>query len=316
MNPEHAQMHGSYGMVNEFVNGHYGSDVLRDGTRHRFSLCEYCIDYLFSLFKMPPGMEDYMDGKLSRRPWMSAIGEMKQKALRGGESLRNQIVKESERRAAARQTLALARADTACTTCHTPLNNAQVFMDRISFGSNWELSGSYFNVSGKRNDGIILSNVKHPADERRVSAQWLVQNGKEVSGDAIHRDPPDVGYMIALVREQKNVTQWGLAAALEMTAGTLGHIENGTTYFTPEQLDVACKYLHITKEKLFTLAEKFSKDWRRETTRLKEAFQRANPGTERRHAMTALAGHIHTARSNDDAEWALAEFREIAHIKS
>jgi hypothetical protein len=64
------------GLVDAEVSGGYsstpgnGSGALDDRTSYRFSLCEFCLDWLFSQFKIPPTVKD-MDGD-SIGPWKPA----------------------------------------------------------------------------------------------------------------------------------------------------------------------------------------------------------------------------------------------------
>lgn len=53
------------GMVEVNVTGGYpstpgnGGGALDDGMRYDFSLCEFCLDYMFSNFKIPVAVSDY-----------------------------------------------------------------------------------------------------------------------------------------------------------------------------------------------------------------------------------------------------------------
>ena len=64
------------GLVDAEVSGGYsstpgnGSGALDDRTSYRFSLCEFCLDWLFSQFKIPPAVKD-MDGD-PIGPWKPA----------------------------------------------------------------------------------------------------------------------------------------------------------------------------------------------------------------------------------------------------
>ena len=54
------------GMIDAEVTGGFfstpgnGSGALDDLTAYQFSLCEWCLDWLFGKFKKPPVLEDYM----------------------------------------------------------------------------------------------------------------------------------------------------------------------------------------------------------------------------------------------------------------
>lgn len=59
----------SYGMVNETVYGGYestpgnGSGALDDCTAYTFSLCEFCLDWLFSRFMIPVAIVNSLDSE-------------------------------------------------------------------------------------------------------------------------------------------------------------------------------------------------------------------------------------------------------------
>lgn len=181
MNPDHANLRGSYGMINVTADGGYGSDVLLDATRHRFSLCEYCLDHLFSQFTKPPGLEDYMSGTLLKQPWMSLVDRLNNEGDHGISAERMaEIVADINRRAAARAERALATMETACDTCDSWLENAPAFVRRIAINSLWDVGSTRYTVWSRTNEGILLRNVNNPADERRIGARWLLKNGKRV----------------------------------------------------------------------------------------------------------------------------------------
>jgi len=56
------------GLIDADVVGGYhstpgnGCGALDDGTRYRFNLCEFCLDWLFSHFTVPVKMYDYTSG--------------------------------------------------------------------------------------------------------------------------------------------------------------------------------------------------------------------------------------------------------------
>jgi hypothetical protein len=58
----------NYGMTNAKVSGGYestagnGHGALDDCETYTFSLCEFCLDWLFSKFKVPVDITDYMNG--------------------------------------------------------------------------------------------------------------------------------------------------------------------------------------------------------------------------------------------------------------
>lgn len=48
-----------YGMIEQTVEGGYGSEVLEDLTTYTFSLCEKCLNELFKEFKISVEMGNY-----------------------------------------------------------------------------------------------------------------------------------------------------------------------------------------------------------------------------------------------------------------
>lgn len=60
---------GESGLIDcEVVGGYFstpgnGYGALDDCTSYTFSLCEFCLDWLFNQFKIPPGTFDMIDGK-------------------------------------------------------------------------------------------------------------------------------------------------------------------------------------------------------------------------------------------------------------
>ncbi len=67
---------GPKGLVDAEVSGGYsstpgnGSGALDDNTSYRFSLCEFCLDWLFSQFKIPPAVKDMHGDPIG--PWKPA----------------------------------------------------------------------------------------------------------------------------------------------------------------------------------------------------------------------------------------------------
>jgi len=53
------------GLINQIVSGGYnstpgnGDGALDDTTNYKFSLCEFCLDFLFKNFKILPGVSHY-----------------------------------------------------------------------------------------------------------------------------------------------------------------------------------------------------------------------------------------------------------------
>jgi len=62
----------NHGLIDASVCGEYestpgnGWGALDDMTRHRFSLCEFCLDWLFSQFRIPVAVDDPSDDFLVR----------------------------------------------------------------------------------------------------------------------------------------------------------------------------------------------------------------------------------------------------------
>lgn len=71
------------GLINQTVSGGYestagnGLGALDDCTRYTFSLCEFCLDWLFAQFKVPVKLDDYMSGGESEewRPAAQRVAE-------------------------------------------------------------------------------------------------------------------------------------------------------------------------------------------------------------------------------------------------
>ncbi len=63
LDPKESETHG---LIKETVSGGYestpgnGDGALDDCTRYTFSLCEFCLDHMFSQFKIPVGVDDYI----------------------------------------------------------------------------------------------------------------------------------------------------------------------------------------------------------------------------------------------------------------
>jgi hypothetical protein len=66
----------SYGLLDQKVSGGYsstpgnGAGALDDSMEYTFSLCEFCLDWLFVQCKIPPKVYCYIDGKSDT--WRSA----------------------------------------------------------------------------------------------------------------------------------------------------------------------------------------------------------------------------------------------------
>ncbi len=61
---------GAGGLIKAQVSGGYestpgnGCGTLDDGTRYHFNLCEFCIDWLFQQFNLPPRVDSYFNDYL------------------------------------------------------------------------------------------------------------------------------------------------------------------------------------------------------------------------------------------------------------
>jgi len=66
------------GLINCTVSGGYdstpgnGCGALDDSTSYTFSLCEWCLDWLFAQFKHPPTTSDYISPGEDVNPWRPA----------------------------------------------------------------------------------------------------------------------------------------------------------------------------------------------------------------------------------------------------
>jgi hypothetical protein len=68
----------SRGLIDCKVRGKYestpgnGMGTLDDSTEYKFSLCEFCLDWLFVQFKVPVEVSDYMNPNGPKEKWVSA----------------------------------------------------------------------------------------------------------------------------------------------------------------------------------------------------------------------------------------------------
>lgn len=72
---------------------------------------------------------------------------------------------------------------------------------------------------------------------------------------ALSFDPPPVGRSIRMHRERRGLTLRGLAARLEVSAGTLSAIENGTTSLSVERLCGIAQELDLPPQALLVLPD-------------------------------------------------------------
>ena len=78
-----------------------GSGTLDDGTSYHFSLCEFCLDWLFSQFKIPVRMTDYLHGgEKIEEPFMPALERVRRDDWRG---MKKVFLYEFEKRNKARE---------------------------------------------------------------------------------------------------------------------------------------------------------------------------------------------------------------------
>jgi hypothetical protein len=69
---------GLSGLIDCKVLGRYdstpgnGAGALDDTTQYEFSLCEFCLDWLFVQFKVPVEVSDYMNPDNPKENWVSA----------------------------------------------------------------------------------------------------------------------------------------------------------------------------------------------------------------------------------------------------
>jgi len=91
------------GLIDASVTGGYestpgnGYGALDDASTYRFSLCEFCLDWLFSQFKVPVVVNDYTAGR--SEVWCPAAERVKKDDWRTGKDV---FFKEAARREKAR----------------------------------------------------------------------------------------------------------------------------------------------------------------------------------------------------------------------
>jgi hypothetical protein len=96
---------GLHGLINEEVYGGYlstpgnGHGALDDLTRYTFSLCEFCLDWLFSKFKVPVSIDDYVNSEKQSQNWSPAIERVTNDDWR---KMKEEFIKEHDKRARAR----------------------------------------------------------------------------------------------------------------------------------------------------------------------------------------------------------------------
>jgi len=94
-----------YGLINARASGGYestpgnGHGALDDCTHYTFSLCEFCLDWLFSRFKVPVKVDDYVSGE-EAEPWRPAAQRVAEDEWR---KMKQEFQTEHDKRAAARK---------------------------------------------------------------------------------------------------------------------------------------------------------------------------------------------------------------------
>lgn len=85
--PESGDEDGAYGLIRAAVSGGFsstagnGHGALDDGETYIFSLCEFCLDWLFEQFKIPVYVDNYMTGDIPE-PWRPAARRVAEDAWR------------------------------------------------------------------------------------------------------------------------------------------------------------------------------------------------------------------------------------------
>lgn len=94
------------GLIRARVCGGYestpgnGSGALDDSTAYTFSLCEFCLDWLFGQFKIPVATTDYMRNDAPDEPWRPAAERVASDEWR---SMKGKFMAESYLRTMARR---------------------------------------------------------------------------------------------------------------------------------------------------------------------------------------------------------------------
>jgi len=94
-----------HGLINQTVRGGYhstpgnGLGALDDTMSYKFSLCEFCLDWLFSQFKTPVELGCYMGGLEEGEVWKPAAQRVEEDDWR---AMKEEFRAELEKRNAAR----------------------------------------------------------------------------------------------------------------------------------------------------------------------------------------------------------------------
>ena len=103
----HPELHCEYGLIDARVQGGYdstpgnGCGALDDMHEYHFSLCEFCIDWLFARFRVPVTVTEY-GGRAFEEPeeWRPAEVRVREDSWRG---MKKKFRAEHERRKMARE---------------------------------------------------------------------------------------------------------------------------------------------------------------------------------------------------------------------
>jgi hypothetical protein len=76
-----------------------GCGALDDATAYSFSLCEFCLDWLFAQFKIPVATTNYMEGDAPDAPWKPAEARV---AVDGWRKMKGKFAVEAALRATTR----------------------------------------------------------------------------------------------------------------------------------------------------------------------------------------------------------------------
>lgn len=95
----------NYGLIDAKAEGGYastpgnGSGALDDCIGYEFNLCEFCLDWLFSIFKISPSVFDHVTGKYINEQYLSAENRVAKDDWR---KMKKEFFEEKERRDLAR----------------------------------------------------------------------------------------------------------------------------------------------------------------------------------------------------------------------
>lgn len=104
LGPNESPARANCGLVNQSVSGGYestpgnGDGALDDCTTYTFSMCEFCLDWLFSRFRVPVSISSCIAG-VADEPWRPAAQRVSEDEWR---SQKEKFRLEAARRAASR----------------------------------------------------------------------------------------------------------------------------------------------------------------------------------------------------------------------